>query len=198
MNYPVDLEMVTDASWWWKCERFLPAKVPMLVDPEIMAWTCPPGVIDRRLTHSDGRQYVASAEQSFLQLEKDGLLKPGDKRQALTPCYRDEDNLDETHLNVFLKLELIEYHSVEGSRGICLDHLAECLAHRMRQFFEYRGLPVEVAETEIGYDVMYEDLELGSFGVRISPLGNLYIYGTGLAEPRASIAMQRHLHKISN
>lgn len=182
----INLDLITSAiSWWEEIDFSTCNSVPYLVDPDIMAFTCPPGVIDKRMTHSNGKQYVASAEQSFLQMEKDGNIPYTNNKKylALTPCYRDEAVLDESHYNIFLKLELFVYHVVLEEE---VDYLLAC---ELQSFFNTHGMQTEIVRTDIGWDVEYKGLELGSFGYRESPKGVLYVYGTGLAEPRASIAM---------
>lgn len=180
----IDLDLIRKAIDWYGADCRL-AKVPYLVDPDIMDFTCPPGVIDQRLPHVDGRHYVASAEQSFLQLEKEGKIVIGDPPMlALTPCYRDELVLDDVHLNIFLKLEIFDY----APQGFV--NYALFWAKKMVWFFKEEGLHTHILKTDIGYDVMTEGgLELGSFGYRQSPRGVTYVYGTALAEPRASIAI---------
>lgn len=194
MKYPMSVELITDAYSWWS-RWFRAKRVPALVDPDVMAHTCPAGVNDSRLYGQGTDTVVASAEQSFLQLDKDGELEPGEW-MALTPCYREEPVMDETHLPVFLKLELMCL-----SKGDMFYTRTEAmqLAHKLRKFLhEFYVLPTELVETEEGWDVMYEDLELGSFGVRRTLTGKSYIYGTGLAEPRASIALMRFQQKCMN
>lgn len=180
----IDLALMQRAIEFYGCKQM---SVPYLVDSDIMDYTCPEGVIDKRLTHSNGKQYVASAEQSFLQLEKEGKIDLNSpSMMALTPCFRDESVLDDTHLNIFLKLEIFDYN--------CVDPKFESLywANRMVEFFDREGLGTTVVLTEIGYDVItLQGLELGSFGCRVSPKGVNYVYATGLAEPRASLALQR-------
>lgn len=147
----------------------------------------PQGVRDKRLTHANGKQYVASAEQSFLQLEKEGYpYEAGCAYLALTPCFRDESILDMTHYNIFLKLEIFNYDP---------DFVKSDLywAKTMVEFFISEGLVTNVVKTSEGYDVITDDeLELGSFGYRVSPKGIPYVYATGLAEPRASLAISRN------
>lgn len=181
----IDLSLLDKAVQFYKGIGCLPTEVPYLVDPDIMAFTCPPGVVDRRLTHSDGKQYVASAEQSFLQMEKDGKLEGfRGALMALTPCYRDEPTLDDVHFNIFLKLEIFDY-------GAETEEEVYFWANRMKRFFDEFSVTTHIVKTDIGFDVMSEgDLELGSFGCRASPKGIKYIYATGLAEPRASIAIR--------
>lgn len=188
MKHPMSVELIADAYSWWS-RWFRAKRVPALVDPDVMKHTCPPGVHDNRLYGEGTDTVVASAEQSFLQLEKDGELESGDW-MALTPCYREESVYDETHLPVFLKLELIR---LADDVNFYTRSEALWLAGQMQKFFdEFYGMPTEVIETEDGWDVMYGDLELGSFGVRRTLRGKSYIYGTGLAEPRASIALLRY------
>lgn len=179
----IDLALITRAIDYYNCIQL---SVPYLVDPDIMEFTCPPGAVDKRLQHFNGKQYVASAEQSFLQLEKDGRVFHDDYQYiALTPCYRDEWILDETHYNIFLKLEIFHYNPTLPNG----DYL---WADAMRNFLQQEGLPVELKPTDLGYDIMdLSGLELGSFGYRTTPKGVPYVYGTGLAEPRASLAFER-------
>lgn len=194
MKYPMNVSLVATAIQYWS-GWFTPTTVPALVDQDVMKHTCPPGVIDMRLYGEGDDTVVASAEQSFLQLEKEGNLPPG-FWMALTPCYRDESVFDQTHLPVFLKLELM---ILAKEREKCHRLEAEWVAYRMQRFFrEFCALPTTVIETDDGWDVMYEDLELGSFGVRETMTGRSYIYGTGLAEPRASIALLRYKQKCQS
>lgn len=187
MKYPVDIEIVVSAHRWWS-NWFKDKAVPALVGPEVMKHTCPEGARDFRIYGPGGDSVVASAEQSFLQLEKDGELEPG-SWMALTPCFRDEEEVEEIRLPVFLKLELIRL-SDEMNYYTATEAL--WLAKKLQKFFkEFYGLPTEIQKTGDGWDVMYQDLELGSFGVRHTLNDKSYIYGTGLAEPRASIALRR-------
>ena len=194
MKYPMNVQLIRDAIQWWSL-WFEAKKVPALVDPDVMDHTCPPGVHDCRMYGKYPDTVVASAEQSFLQLEKEGKLKPG-RWMALTPCYRDEAILDEIHLPVFLKLELMKL-SDDSNFYTRTDAL--WIAGKMQKFLkEFYALPTEVIETEEGFDVMYEDLELGSYGVRKTLKGKSYVYGTGLAEPRTSIALERFEKKCES
>jgi hypothetical protein len=157
---------------------FRPIAVPMLVDADISAMLCPEGRAE--MFHSPGKVYGASAELSFLQLMREGRLPEG-RYQALTPCVRDEPVLDDIHYRVFLKLELID---VEAQAE------ATCL-RAAESFWGSIGVPVERIYTEIGVDlVTSEGLELGSYGVRQFE-GRSYAYGTGVAEPRGSIALKK-------
>lgn len=182
----IDLALIHRATQHYMKMGCWLASVPYLVDPDIMDWTCPEGAIDKRLTHVDGKQYVASAEQSFLQMEKEGRIGIDQPPMlALTPCYRDEAVLDDTHLNIFLKLEIFVYNPKVLDMHVTL-------ASSMKEFFKKEDLETSIISTFDGFDVLSPDgLELGSFGYRVSPKGVPYVYGTGLAEPRASLAIAK-------
>ena len=55
-------------------------------------------------------------------------------------------------------------------------------------------IKTEIVETEIGFDIVYKNIELGSYGTRLFN-GKQYSYGTGLALPRLSYAIE---HSISS
>jgi hypothetical protein len=124
---------------------------------------------------------VASGEQSFLQMIIDGKLAPG-KYCGITPCFRDEIP-DELHSNWFMKVELIDilYPNKGG-----LDNMISCAELFYKDF-------IKIKTIEIGnnlYDIESNSgIELGSYGIRKTIVGD-YVFGTGLAEPRLSIALK--------
>lgn len=151
--------------------------VPQCVDFDVSQHTKPEGVPE--LFHQGMKVYVASAEQSFIQLHKEGKLSDG-KYMALTPCYRNENILDDTHYTVFLKLELIVVGKAESYKV-----MHDCLG-----FFKPRTQQesyfICTDEGIDTYDIICEDVEVGSYGVRKMLDGTVYTYGTGIAEPRFS------------
>ena len=151
--------------------------VPQCVDFDVSQHTKPEGVPE--LFHKGMKVYVASAEQSFLQLHKEGKLLTG-KYMALTPCYRHEAILDDTHYSMFLKLELIDLGSEDSFSLMC-----DCF-----DFFKiYLKNKIHFTLTDEGictYDINCENTEVGSYGVRYTLDGTPYVYGTGIAEPRFS------------
>jgi hypothetical protein len=54
--------------------------------------------------------------------------------------------------------------------------------------FYQKYIPMaETKKTNIGYDIVYRGMELGSYGIREDQFTNFkWIYGTGCAEPRLS------------
>lgn len=189
MNSPINLAILFEASHFWEMKGFEKTTVPLYVDEDVMEKTCPPDVRDGRIKHTDGKSVVASAEQSFLQMDKEGELPIG-KLQALTPCYRDEAKLDDIHKNVFLKLEL--YNPTKDKKTGERESLE--LARDMTHLLHHLGLPFEhmvIVSESGGFDVKYKGVELGSYGVRQNLSGDWYVYGTGLAEPRTSLALEK-------
>ena len=89
-----------------------------------------------------------------------------------------------------MKAELINAQDVDEGHLIHMIHDA-CA------FFE-RFFPVRVVSTEQGYDIVEKGtrFELGSYGIRDKAFVGKrlrWIYGTGCAEPRLSLAIQKHL-----
>ena len=118
-----------------------------------------------------------SGEQSFLELMLEGKLPPG-CYQTVTPCFRNEQ-VDLLHKNYFLKNELI-------ITDLTIPHPLHRIILPARHFFyKYLGNKIEQVKTDSGWDLMYNDIELGSYGYKEH--GHLkWYYGTGVAEPRLS------------
>jgi len=121
---------------------------------------------------------VASGEQSFLYLYLKGFLPKG-KYQTITPCFREEP-FDITHTKYFIKNELIITDEVNSLK---LDEVVLIC----QKFFEKEiGKKVDVVKTEQGFDLEYNGIEIGSYGIRSCEYLD-WIYATGLAEPRMTI-----------
>lgn len=122
---------------------------------------------------------VGSAEQGFLTMD----IEPGAKLVSCSPCFRSEPVLDNLHRQYFMKVELY----AEGS------HVETLLAHA-EQFMDM-WVNVERVKTPEGYDLMFEDIELGSYGER--SIGDRHwTYGTGVALPRLTIAARRAVQTV--
>lgn len=155
--------------------------VPYIVPDHINRLTCPEWVV--LLHHSSGMSYVGSAEQSFLYLHEQGVLKRESCYMAMTPCIRDEMQ-DNTHFKAFVKCELFSYDETE---------YVDFMLYATSFFSKY--LDVVVEKTEDGFDInsLGTNIELGSYGKRSVTINNeklTYSYGTAFAEPRLSYAMR--------
>lgn len=161
--------------------------VPLVVDLDVSAHTKPDGVPELyhgKVGDSD-RCYVASGEQSFIQLHKEGKLSDG-KYMAVTPCYRHERYVSDTHYLMFMKLELI----VVGVPRECMDNYICKVSNDASKFLESINIKgqVEYVECTRSVDILSKDgVELGSYGYREMLDGTGYVYGTGCAFPRVSL-----------
>ena len=168
--------------------------VPYMVDVDVSASTKPDFVKD--LHHSKEKVYVGSGEQSFIQLMKDKKLLSG-KQMCITPCYRDEEILDDLHNLMFMKLELIEYHNKWNDHEIFMNEHLIALSNMIssaKSFFKKQLNYRSTIETVVGghnqYDILINGIEVGSYGGRETAFGR-FIYGTGVAFPRINQALQR-------
>lgn len=179
MNSIISANLIYKALESYKSLGYKLVDVPMLVEEQYSLLTKPKGKVD--LFHSNGKVYVASAEQSFIQMFQQGKLRHG-KYAAITPCYRDEGILDDIHFNIFLKIELIDV----GGCGVApMINDAQVFLYNNTNHF---AKAVKTNDSEMSYDLEINNIEVGSYGVRYMPDGTPYVYGTGLAEPRTSYA----------
>jgi len=93
-----------------------PLDVPWCVSDEAMNITRPvwAGTVNAAYIAGGKQQCpVASAEQSFLQLQLDSLAASGSLNTgtyvAITPCFRNEPVIDELHQPYFMNIELGSY-----------------------------------------------------------------------------------------
>lgn len=125
---------------------------------------------------------VASGEQSFLALYNKGFLPLG-QFQTVTPCFRD-DSFSLVHTKYFVKNELIKTDSTTH------EDLMNVIDLAWSYFKDVAGNDVKLKQLDDGtYDLYLGDIELGSYGIRSCPFLT-WIYGTGVAEPRLTRAME--------
>jgi seryl-tRNA synthetase len=171
----INWQYLMSAMNFYTSKGFNYTNLDWIVDEEISDRTRPLGKKDFFINN---KVLVASAEQSFLQLIKDGKLKPG-KYCGITPCFRDEYVLDYLHQQYFMKVELINTEKVDH------DSLEEMILIAKEYYAKY--LEVEVLKCDEVCDIIdsKHKIELGSYGIRkIDSID--YIFGTGIAEPRLS------------
>lgn len=172
----INYGILQDSINYYETIGFKRIESPWTVSESISNLTKPQGRINFQFKHND-KCLVASGEQSFLALFNKGFL-PNGKYQTITPCFRDDD-FSVIHTKYFLKNELIITDVVDE---ITLYNLVHDCKHFFRKYL-YNA--IDTIETDIGYDLEYKGVEIGSYGIR--DLGWIkYIYATGLAEPRFS------------
>ena len=180
-NYPINYGRLANAQLFYLGRGYQNVETPWLVSARAVGATLPPEC--QPYTTSFG-VLVGSGEQGFLQCMLDGVLNPG-KSQTTTPCFRDEKILTEMCRQTFVKLELIWYQP-EDPQAAYSTVINDALAC----FFEIADIGAcDVVRTEQGVDIFYSGIELGSYGVRQMG-GHVWVYGTGLAEPRFSLAIR--------
>lgn len=160
--------------------------VPWLVDKKSIEVTIPPGrkAYSLNLRKEKDKYLVGSAEQSFVYLALRNKLPLG-KYMAMTPCFRD-DEVDDLHQKYFMKLELIQFISSKINYHPNF-HKGQMMRHARDVMSNFTKKSIVVQPTDDGTDLTINNIEIGSYGVRIYK--NIqWIYGTGLAEPRFSIA----------
>ncbi len=136
---------------------------------------------------------VGSAEQGFLQMMQRAEIGPGTYCSA-GPCFRDEPVVDDLHQYSFFKLELIKIYDAKEQPEQLDVYMMGHTAHRVHGDLlwlnEEQKRRMKVVRTEIGYDLTLGGIEIGSYGLREVD-GHRWLYGTGLALPRAQIARER-------
>lgn len=125
---------------------------------------------------------LSSAEQAFLQ-EYDKL--DNGLYYAITPCFRDEEELTKLTRPYFVKLELF---SKDTSK---LNYMINC----ERTFFLLQiPLPNEGVSTielqDESYDIEYKNIELGSY-LTHKHKDMKWACGTGLSEPRFTQVLEK-------
>lgn len=183
----ISTSILMEALKFYEKKGYMPIDVPLVVDMNVSEHTKPNGVPELYHGKVDGEHkcYVASAEQSFIQLHKEGKL-PNGRYMAVTPCYRHERFTSDTHYLIFMKLELI----VVGVDFKDSDEAVEDLSEDCREFFLSVGKVINKCYDEYngGLDLCdSRGTELGSYGYRTMLDGTGYVYGTGCAFPRISL-----------
>lgn len=177
----IDYGRLDRSTAYYEKAGFSRIEAPWTVTAEIANITKPEGKSNWEILGKN-KVLVASGEQSFLYLYLKNFLPKG-KYQTITPCFRDEP-FDKTHTKYFMKNELIITDTVNF-------HELEQITHLCLRFFEQElklNDSVKIVTTAEGYDlVTTQGIELGSYGIRTCEYLS-WIYATGLAEPRMTIA----------
>lgn len=183
----IDYAMLGQAVSEYKARGYRYVECPWVVNHDDVAQTCPDMERTFRLAYGQdedrvhawpvGADYlVGSAEQSFLSLE----LDPG-YYVGVTPCFRWEYETSLLYQHMFMKVELF----VNGENSD-LGHVIADAYEVMSMLGNTRD--IKQTSTEEGYDLSLYGIEIGSYGERATEK-QAWIYGTGLALPRFSVAL---------
>lgn len=179
INGVIDWERLMRALAFYRRKGFLQCELNWDAPRDVCALTCPEP--DRMYGFEDN-VLVGSAEQAFMHAQKTGYL-PAGRYVSITPCFRRENEETETHKRQFMKVELYASHAAG-------DEIAEEFADLARQFMSTEtDETVDLVRTAEGWDLEIGGIEVGSYSAR--RLGGMeWTCGTGLAEPRFSMAVQ--------
>ncbi len=172
----IDYKLIDTSIQYYEGIGFKRVETPWLVTEAVDSITRPEGV-EPFIVEAKRKNLIASGEQAFLYLYLKEYLPKG-TFQTVTPCFRN-DSFDFTHTKYFIKNELIKTDKVDK-------YSLEKLVTNAEYFFNTL-FPIKtfIQETEDGFDIMLDDFELGSYGIRSCEFLD-WIYGTACAEPRTS------------
>ena len=184
----IDWQLLATAVDYYKSLGFEYVEVPWKVSVDSAKVTCPS---DGILEMSDDLVLIASAEQGFIDLVRDGLLprdKGGVNYVACTPCFRVQDaERSILHHPYFMKVELFVRLENEDQG----DSTVKELMHKARRLMGMNGAIPEVRKFDDGtVDLEIDGIEVGSYGWKWHRDVGLWAYGTGLALPRFSQALE--------
>lgn len=176
----INYKLLNDSIEYFEQQGFQRIESPWTVSEYIENITKPIERQSMQLKHND-KCLVGSGEQSFLYLYLKGFLPLG-CYQTITPCYRYEA-FDDLHSKYFIKNELIKTDVVNDQE------LIKVVQTAFGFFSKY--LDCEIIQTTDGWDISYNNIELGSYGIRKCDFLT-WIYATGCAEPRLSTVMNKY------
>lgn len=177
----IDYNIIAESIEFYERFDFRRVESPWTVTEAISNITKPAGCTSFTIKEKN-KVLVASGEQSFLAMYNKGFLPMG-QFQTVTPCFRD-DTFSPIHTKYFVKNELIKTNDTST------DALLYLVDTALLFFKRYVGNKARVEMMDDGsYDIICDEVELGSYGIRKCPFLT-WIYGTGVAEPRLSRAME--------
>ncbi len=158
--------LLAEAIKFYQSKGYQYTEVPWIVEPSVSKITFSSEAISCQLG-----DLVGSGEQGFL----DGDF-PFGNFMTVTPCFRHEFPITNTHRNYFMKLELYSESMTDYRDMLCAAY----------DFFKLYTTP-EIVKTSEGHDIMCNGIEIGSYGQRTHG-AKTWCYGTGLALPRFTVA----------
>lgn len=162
----------------------------------IIELTVPDKDQDKIVKIDNGELLVGSSEQGFLinkSIHGYTNLSNGGKYMSFSPCFRREGEKHYNHVDAFWKLELhVPYID-------CTDKLLydayKCFK-KLIAASNAEDAHLIYIDTDIGTDIYLNGIEIGSYGFREVIFTNgdhyKYTYGTAIAEPRFTQALNNH------
>lgn len=196
----IDYDIVAKAISYYELAGYVYIDVPWQASIDALMITAPSSFSKEDVARANPNGFVASGEQSFLQMALDKKLSRG-KYCCATPCFRPNDNLkDGLHFPNFFKVELIEYMGDDFSDPIKKAGTVDSMIEKAAIFMENilgKDLEIEpiIDDERAGCQSFFccdivtpmTNIELGSYGYRVANQIGSWIYGTGVALPRLTI-----------
>lgn len=176
----VDYKLLSKAIKFFSHKGYTQVETPWRVSEESINLTFK----SSEAFKSDDKFLVGSAEQGFLEMISDGILDYG-RYMSVSPCFRNEKE-DYFHQQEFIKLELIDIILVKNM--FALNLMRDAVIKFITKHLKVKSSSIVVVSTNddsTDFDILIDGIEYGSYGFR--NIGEkVYIYGTGIALPRAS------------
>jgi hypothetical protein len=192
----INYNRIALAQAFYKGRGYSNVETPWLVAPAAVRATQP---IPIPIMESVRGVLVNSGEQSFIQQMIDGTLVPG-MYQTTTPCFHNAEDHDspyfygvnETRPYSF-QVELLLYKPDDVR--VCYE---KAINDAMACFFEISDVDTfDATQTAEGFDIAVNGIVLGSYGIR-KMNDHVWVYGTGLVEPRFSLAVHSLIPETPN
>lgn len=187
----IDYNLLNKSLKYFSKKGFKQIEVPWRVSREAIEGTFK----SSESFKSDDKLLIGSAEQGFLELYLQNKLT-SNQLMSVSPCFRNETE-DYLHQQEFMKLELIYFINAKID-DIDIMFNSFIVFNLVKNFvlsFIIKKLKIKItdittAETNDSNSIYSEDIlingiEYGSYGIRQFQ-DKYYIYGTGIALPRAS------------
>lgn len=187
----IDYNLLSKALKYFSKKGFKQIEVPWRVSKEAINYT----FNNNDSFKSDDKFLIGSAEQGFLELQLQGKLTSSGQYMSVSPCFRNETE-DYYHQQEFIKLELIYFSNYEISKNdIQLVAFRQFVISFITKKLSVCPSNVVIMQTNdsnslYSEDILINGVEYGSYGVR--KFNDIYyIYGTGIALPRAPKILKR-------
>ena len=185
MQETIDYNLLNKALKYFSKKGFNQIEVPWRVSREAIN-----GTFDSKDSFKSKDKFlIGSAEQGFLELHLQNKLR-GTQFMSVSPCFRNESE-DYFHQQEFMKLELIYFSnnelSILPSQYELLRNMIICFIIKKLKIKSSEIVVLETKDSNSIYseDILINRIEYGSYGIRQFQ-DKYYIYGTGIALPRAS------------
>ncbi len=185
-NYPIDWQLLGNALHFFQKNGYRYVEVPWVVHESIVQLTLPEGASPFKVENVGS--LIGSAEQGFLSLRIENKLEAG-KYVSCSPCFRNEPHLDKYHQTQFMKVELYDDKNVsEDTKWDMMENVEDFLA----EYSEINLSNLKLSHSKNETDIELNGIEIGSYGIRTIK-DHSWVYGTGLALPRLSLAIDRKI-----